>query len=269
MISPLDGPLQVILWGPPGSCKTVRAHTFPRTKTLDFDGGLLSVGWAIKVGIITDKDLEYFDVGAGNVARIREGEKSDERGKYGFIKRPAALDRATDAIDHWLEDLDSWDTLVIDSATALSEFCLLMGMKQMGELGLSETAKKAMKHSLWIPRIQDFGGAKNMFKQFMDWCRSLDKNLVVCCHEYEKTTKSGSLLAYQPLLVGTLREEVPKDFDEVWHCYWEGDGDDRKPMIRTVGDRRHECKSRLGCLDAEEEAFSYDEIMKKVRSFWA
>ena len=263
MHDPTEDPLQVLLWGESGTGKTVRAHTFPRTRTLDFDGGMLSVYWAIKKGII-DKDPEEIIS-----ARIREGEETDERGPYGFIKRPGALDRATDQIDEWVEDFDSWDTLIIDSATVLNEMCMLKGMQGMKSMGLSESFNKAQTAKMYIPRIQDYGAAKNMFKQFIDWVRSIDKNLIVICHQYEDTTASGIVRMYQPLLIGSLREEISKDFDEVWQSFV---GEDKKGnrqfMIRTVGSKKYKCKSRLGCLDDEEAAFSYAEIMKKVEAFW-
>jgi replication-associated recombination protein RarA len=44
--------LHVLLWGPPGSWKTVMAHGMPNTRTIDFDDGLQSVEWAILAGKI-------------------------------------------------------------------------------------------------------------------------------------------------------------------------------------------------------------------------
>jgi len=44
--------LHVIIFGPPGSWKTVMAHGMPNTRTVDFDDGLQSVEWAILEGKI-------------------------------------------------------------------------------------------------------------------------------------------------------------------------------------------------------------------------
>ena len=258
---PMDRPWRVLLWGPAKQGKTVRAHTFPRTRTLDFDDGMLSVMWGIKVGIIKKDPDEIV------YATIREGEGKGERGKHGYINIPAALDRATDQIDEWLKDED-WDTLIVDSATSLNMFCLLKGTKSMGDEGYSESWAKSKKMNLLIPRIQDYGGAKNLFLQFVEWVLSIDRNVVITCHVHENTTGSGIIRSYQPLLIGSLREEIPKMFDEVWYNYMTTDDDKFKVMIKTRSDKQHRCGSRLGCLDPEESAFSYAEIVKKVNTFW-
>ena len=259
---PLDRPWRVLLWGPPGSWKTVRAHTWPATRTLDFDDGMLSVLWAIKAGVIKKDPSEII------YATIREREEKKERGPHGFVKKPGALDRATDQIDEWLED-DSWQTLIVDSGTSLNWFCMLKGVQAMGEFGYSKSWKKALMHNVLIPRIQDYGGSKNMFEQFVAWVLSIDRNVIMVCHEFEDTTDSGLVRQYQPLLIGSLRQAIPMAFDEVWHSYIDTDKEGKRVgMIRTVTDKKHMAKSRLGCLDAEESAFSYDEIVAKVNKFW-
>jgi len=236
----------------------VKAHTWPGTRTLDFDDGMLSVMWAIKAGIIKKKpeDIIY--------ATIGEREEEKERGKHGFVKLPMALDRATEQIDDWTEE-GGFSTLIVDSATALNQYCMLKGAKSMDSFGYSTSWTKALKENLFIPRIQDFGGSKNMFSQFAEWTLSLPYNVIYTAHQFEDTTDSGLVRQYQPLLIGSLREDIPRMFDEVWYCYVNNDG---KFTSRTVTDKKHICKSRLGCLDPEETAFSYTEIREKVKAFW-
>lgn len=245
-----------LFYGPPGSWKTVFAHAFPKTRTLDFDDGMASVLWAIKTGIIQKDPSEVV------FETILEG----GRGKYGQVVKASALDVACDVLDGWLKD-DSWETLVIDSGSSLSDCALNKGLEENARLSLSKSREQSKLAGFRVMRMQDWGAGASLFQQFIDWCRSLDRNLILVCHEYQLTDEEGAVIQIEPLLIGQLRQRIGKDFGEVWHFALEGSRQDRKARIQTVSGGRCVAKSRLGCLDPVESA-DFAAIRRKVATFY-
>lgn len=267
--------LKLLYYGPFGTWKTVNAHRMPRTRTLDFDDGLLSVLWAIKAGKI-ERDLK--DV------------------VFETIVPPATMDEdknnvfdlATDKVEQWVEDEDVdpsqweeyckdqnnglvypqfWDTLIIDSGSSLAYSTLIKALKETNRLELSQSWKKRKIKGLTPRMIQDYGATSILFEKFMKLCYGTGKNIVLICHEYINTDKKGNLVSIQPLLPGQLRESLPKDFDEVWYARVKGAGDKQRGLFQTKRDPLRGCRSRLGCLDAEEFA-DFDAIKEKVGKFY-
>ena len=260
--------LQLLLWGPPGTGKTLNAHKLPRTRTLDFDNGLQSVEWAIRSGVI-ERDLS--DIVFETI--------TEDYSKGGHVHSASALDNATDAIDLWLaeehidpEDWDKnyeqrWDTLIIDSGSALSDYCIWKGLDENARLKLSKSKQFSGPGQLTVMRMQDWGAAASLFQKFLNWTRSIGKNVVLIAHEYINTDSEGNTLSVDPLLIGQLRQKIPKDFDEVWHARVEGTKKNPEYIFRTAPEPNHRLRSRLGCLDNEEPA-DFDLIRKKVSKFY-
>lgn len=250
--------IHCIVYGAPGSGKTVFAHSFPRTRTLDFDGGMGSVAWAIKEGII-HKDLS-------EVVFETILEENLERGR---VTQASALDRATDTLDEWLKERDEWDTLIVDSATAMNEAVINRGLEINASLGMSRSVSESKKLGIRVMKMQDWGAGMNLFTQFIEWIRAdlPDKNIVLVCHQYENRDDAGNLIAYEPLLIGQLRQRIAKDFGEVY--FIEQTGTKTKPRyeLLTRKDSRHVTKSRLGCLPVTCEA-SYKDIYGYINDYW-
>lgn len=250
--------IHALVYGAPGSGKTVFAHTFPRTRTLDLDGGMGSVAWAIREGII-DKKLE--DI-------VYETIKETDL-KKGVVQSASALDWATDTLDKWLEERDEWDTLIVDSATALNELVINKGLEANAKLGLSKSKAQAKTMGIRVMKMQDWGAGMNLFSQFIEWIRSdlQDKNIVVVCHEYQNTDDAGNLIRVEPALIGQLRQRVAKDFGEVYHAEVTGSKDKPKFQLLTTQASRYVSKSRLGCLPTYMPAH-YDAIRAAVDEYW-
>ena len=121
--------LQVLLYGPPGTWKTVNAHHMPRTRTIDLDDGMQSVEWAILAGKLpkTMEEIVY--------RTILPPHNLD-------AKQNNVLQEAQDTLDFWLEEEElpadewhgryeqQWDTLIIDSLSALTEASIGHGLRR-------------------------------------------------------------------------------------------------------------------------------------------
>lgn len=260
--------LQLLIVAPPGRRKTTIAHSMPRTRTLDFDDGMQSVEWAIRAGVIDKKPEEI----------VYETILAPKKDDSGLIQ---VLDRATDQVDEWIEEEDipeeewdksypqQWDTLIVDSASFMTDASIDLALIENDRLKMSQTLRDKRKHGTTLTpmKIQDWGAASSLFMNAIQQWKALGKNLIITCHEYEKTTDSGLVLAYQPAVIGQLRNKLPAAFDEVWYTRTKGQGDKHVVEFVTGNDSKREAKSRLGCLEHREEA-DFDKIKKKVAKFY-
>lgn len=263
-LNPFVKRLNLLIYGPPGTAKTVNAHHLPGTRTLDLDDGMLSVEWAIKEGLIKKDPSEI-------VYKTILQPHNDPKSTF-------VLDEAADTVDQWLAEEDippeewdrpypqKWDTLIIDSGSALTDASIIKALKENDRLQISKSLKR-WQGDLTPMMIQDWGSASSLFQKFINNCRTIGKNLVLICHEYEATDESGNTIAYEPLLIGQLRQKIPKDFDEVWYAHTSGSRQNPKFQFQTTPDPKHHLRSRVGCLDAVEDA-NFSLIRSKIAKFY-
>lgn len=277
--------LKLLIYGPFGTWKTVNAHHLPNTRTLDVDDGLQSVEWAIRAGKLVRPNWDdtwslqdrLNDIVHTTITPPASMDESQNK----------VFDQCADQIEAWLREEDippeeweercfnahgvvyrqHWDTLILDSGTALGDATILKALRETDRLDLSKSWEKRTKHGLTPRMIQDYGAAGILFEKFMTLCYGTGKNLILICHEYNSTTKAGALLAVEPLLTGRLRQSVPKDFDEVWYAKVKGTAAESRGIFQTQPDPMHRCRSRLGCLDHEETA-DFSAIRAKVAKFY-
>jgi len=259
--------LHVLIYGPPKCGKTVLAHHLPRTRTLDFDDGMLSVEWAIRSGLLKRELNSVVYETIRPPADVKKGEP--------------VLDTAAKIVDQWIaeEDIPTdewdrpypqlWDTIIVDSSTFLTEATIVKGLQENKKFGLSHTwnnYKGGPTDGLPM-KIQDWGVASTLFWKFIEMLLYLGKNVVVIAHEYHATNNEGALLSIEPDVIGRLRQKLPGAFDEVWHCITAGTRTNPKWYIQTAPDPLKKLGSRLGCLDpVEKEGFKG--IMEKVSKFY-
>ena len=265
-LSALDR-LFLLDYGPPKGGKTVTAHAMPRTRTLDFDDGMQSVLWAIKAGVIKKRLNEVVFTTIKPAIHAKKGKK--------------ILDVATDQVDKWIREEDipadkwhepydqMWDTIIIDSATFLTEAAIVKGLSENGRLGISHSWEKySGKLGTVRPmRMQDWGSASQLFWDFMEQMMILGKNVVVCAHEYHNTDDNGSIISIDPLVIGQLRQKLPALFDEVWYQSVKGSMKKPEYRIQTKPDTKRNLGSRLGCLDPVETA-DFGALKAKVAAFY-
>lgn len=259
--------LFLLLYGPPKSGKSVTAHCMHGTRTLDFDDGMQSIDWAIIEGIIKRKPEEIA------FATIKPP-LNEKKGK-------SVLSKATAQIDEWIDEEDIppeewdkiypqlWDTLIVDSATFLTEGAIMRGLSENSRLGISKTWKAfgGGPGDVIGMRVQDWGSASRLFWKFTEQITTLGKNVVMVAHEYHNTSDEGAVISIDPLVIGQLRQKLPALFDEVWYQSASGSSDNLKFRIQTKRDLKRNLGSRLGCLDAKEIA-DFDAIRKKVAKFY-
>lgn len=276
--------LKLLMYGPFGTRKTVTAHHLPNTRTIDFDDGMQSVEWAIRSGTLVRPGWENLSM---------EERLNDI--VYTTIVPPASLDEqhnkvfdlAADQVEAWLREEDipedeweercmaahgvvynqHWDTLILDSGTSLTAAVIVKALKEADRLELSKSWQRRTPKGLTPVMIQDRGALNILFQKFMTLCFGTGKNIVLICHDYDRTTKSGALEAIEPNLSGRLRKEVPKDFDEVWFCKISGAKNTLRGVFQTYPDPLKRCRTRLGCIEPEEE-MDFPAIRKKVAEFY-
>lgn len=257
----------ILIYGPPGTAKTVNAHQMPGTRTLDLDDGMQSVEWAIRQGIL-DKDPSEI------VYKTILPPVNDPKSTF-------VLDTATDTVDEWIKEEDIspeewdrpypqfWDTLVIDSGSALSDGTIIKALKENHRLELSKSLDRLQgKIGVTPMRQQDWGSAASLFQKAINQWRNIGKNVVLICHEYTETDDTtGTILGIMPLLIGQLRAKLPKDFDEVWYAHVKGPRNKPEYLFQTTPDNLHQLRSRHGCLDPVEPA-DFRKIRAKIAKFY-
>jgi len=252
--------LHALIYSPPKKGKTVLAHFMPNTRTLDFDDGMQAVEWAIKAGILkkTMEEIAYETI----LPPINE--------KTGT----PILDRAAKQVEEWDKVYPQfWDTLIIDSATTLTDASIIKGLKEMDKLNLSKSWKRFKGRGSVRPmRRQDWGAASQLFMDFVTTCRSLGKNVIVLAHEYhtysEDDEGNSTLISIDPLVIGQLRQKFAGSFDECWYLRTTGTRQQPKYELQTTPDTLRNLGSRLGCFDALEKKFDFYAMKKKVSKFY-
>lgn len=256
--------LFLLLYGPPKIGKSITAHALPNTRTLDFDNGMQSIEWAVKSGKLNRRleDIVYKTI------------LPDPNPKKG----QNVLDEASMTIDEWIADEDIpseewdkpypqfWDTLIIDSASPLTDSTIIKGLQENARLSLSKSWERYTGQVIPMTS-QDWGSAASLFMKFINVCRGLGKNVVVICHEYTNTDDEGKIISIEPLVIGQLRQKLPGMFDEVWYAMVKGTRQDPKYLFQTVPDPLRRLGSRLGCLEYEEKA-DFEAIKDKVAKFY-
>lgn len=270
------GRIETIIYSPPGGGKTVLASTMPSPfRWIDADGGLKAVRWAFKAGLTSMKSFSEL-----------QGYRPTDSAP-GYPASPDAFDKTIDMINHWFspEERDLWKTLVIDSFTAMNGWSLDLGLSLNSRLPkkdrpLSKSHEINLQASLRIiTGQQDYKSAMALCEDFIIQvrveCERHNKNLVLICHEWIETSERElsngqtikTIVRYEPLLIGQLRERIVKDFDDVWYMHMYNKNGKPDPMVQMHADKTHICKTRWGAIMSFEEPPDYQKMVEKVREY--
>lgn len=269
------GRSEVMIYGPPKSGKTVVTATFPppfRWLAADGATSLKSIRWAFKQGLTSLRDLKDLTAFVPH-----------EQIKGRYISTAQAFNQMQDMITFWFtpEEVNKWETLVIDSFTEVNDWALDLGLglnRQYPEpskpLSKSDDINRKAMTRL-VTGQQDYKSAMGLIEGFLRNVREdaarHNKNLVVLCHEWQDTAEGSDgstvVTAIRPLLIGQLREKIAKSFDDVWHMEKYNKGTGIEIKVRMHGDNKTLAGSRWGSIMPREVDPDYRKMIEEVKKF--
>lgn len=210
--------LRLLIQGPPGSGKSTLACHFPGAYIADCDINLAGPFRWLKANNGT------MPVGYDIIDRDETGKEVNPADRY--IRLAACLTAA--AKDPAVQ------TIVIDSATKLSDYMLAEVLRQQN--------KKDMSIQMW-------GFYLALWKQFISQISAQRKHFVLICHERVEKDEIDQSLKYFVLIPGQMGNIIGSLFSDVWRCEVSG-GQGINPTynwnIRTMPDHRFALKNSLG-----------------------
>lgn len=213
-----DAFLRLLLQGPPGSGKTATACRFPGAYIADCD---LNLGGPLR--FLRDKSLPL-PVGYDTIDRDETGKEVPMNMRYERLI--SCLQKAASE--------PSVQTIVVDSATKLSDYIIAHTLRQQNKLAME---------------IQSWGFYLDHWKKFVGAMTVIRKNFVLICHErVEKDEVDGSL-KYFLNIPGQFGNMAGSLFTDVWRCEVE-----EKPgipptyafRVKTMPSYRYNLKNSLG-----------------------
>lgn len=269
------GRTEAMIYGPPGSGKTVMAATFPppfRWVAADGKSSLKSIRWAFKEGLTSFKDLK--DI-------VAYAPTETPKGRY--IAKPQAFNLMQDMIEYWFKpgQVDKWQSLALDSFTEINMWALDLGLdlnqiypSTSKPLSTSDRINRQAMTRL-ITGKQDYKSAMGLIEGFLrnvrTDCARHGKNLIILCHEWRDTEENSDgneiITSIRPLLLGQLRDKVSKDFDDVWHMEKYNKANGIEVKVRVHGDNKTMAKTRWGTVMPREVEPDYRKMIETVRKY--
>lgn len=187
-----QGGLALLLIGSPKSGKTALAMTFPRPYILDCDNNLRG---ALKHHASLGSPItEYYYDNPGEVSPEKRWEFSMQK-----------LDEAIASPDI--------DTIIVDGLTLLGDylqaFILNNTRSDSSQSHLIIAGQKCMQMNHWTP-------FKNLMTKLVMAGKSSGKMFIMTCHESAESDTNGSIIAYRPLIQGSLKNNIAGFFSDCW-----------------------------------------------------
>jgi len=120
----------------------------------------------------------------------------------------------------YLLNKNSYQTIVIDSLTALTDMIILQSIRSAGQ----EDRYKNVIGGVQIASIEDYNMESGALTQVMDAIRGLKSNVILTAHVIEtseRDLKSKKVTVSRSLLTGgkKVAAKIPGYFDEAYHFY--------------------------------------------------
>jgi hypothetical protein len=223
-----------LLIGPPGAGKTTMALTAPKPiVVLDVDNKLHKmvnaedkmksgavIQWAINEPLteVTLARLASFD--PGQAAKVT-------------MQRPKGYIQLADMIDKLVETKCMIDgkkiaTVVLDSYTSMNEHLKRLLMAANGTTTMT---------------LPLFGTALTNFETLNNTLLRLPANVIIICHEQVDKDELTGKITYNPLIDGSMKAKIGKDFEEVYYLEKTVIGDKVKYEALTVGNSMKSCRT--------------------------
>jgi hypothetical protein len=210
--------LRLLLQGSPGTGKTTLGCAFPGAYIADCDIGL-------------GGPLRYLRKNGGTLPLGYDIIDRDEHGKE--VPPNERYQRLGKCLNTAIKD-PTVQTIVIDSATKLSDYMIEEVLRQQG--------KKEMSISMW-------GFYLALWKHFISQLTAQRKHFVLICHEKVEKDEIDQSLKYFVLIPGQIQNIIGSLFTDVWRCEVSGSvGPNPKHTfaVRTMPDYRYQLKNSLG-----------------------
>lgn len=269
------GRTEVMIYGDPGTGKTVFASTFPgpfRWIAADGQTSLKSLRWAMKEGKTGFTDPKEL---------VAYAPTETIKGRY--IDKPVAFNQMQDMITHWFTpgEVDKWQTLVLDSFTEINDWAMDLGLslntqypKPDKPLSTSDKVNRGAMVRL-VTGQQDYKSAMGLVEGFLrnvrSECQAHGKNLVVLCHSwYDKSEASDGtevVMAIRPMLIGQLREKLVKSFDDVWRTEKYNSAGGPEIKVNLNGTAKAVGKTRWGTIFLKEQEPDFRKLIARVKEY--
>lgn len=224
---------RALLYGPTGAGKTRFSSTWPNPFFVDTDKGGLS---------LRKLHVPYVPISYGSKAGtvIRDILDKLEKGEDPFDKM-------------------NIETVVFDSFTSLADMLLHESMLFPSSPGKIKRDPVNNK-----PEWDDYQAVRSRLHDIVLRCKDLKLNVVAICGEkLERDEVLGTFIG-KPNIVGSYRDLIGYDFDEVYYMETEGQGEKMKYNLHTQKFKYYDAKSRLD-LKGKVEDPSFDKLYKSLK----
>jgi hypothetical protein len=216
--------VRALLYGDTGVGKTRFAGTFPKAFFLDSDKGGRTLRELHVPHLPLERGERVFELIMDVMRKVRAKETPFEV-----------------------------ETLVFDSLTSLTDMLMIEAMKYPppGKMSLDANKQK--------PEWDHYSLIQNRLKTIVKTAQDLDVNIVATCGtKLERDEVRGTFVG-KPNILGSFRDLVGYEFDDVIYMTIEGGIKDRKYVAYTTRVSYYEAKSRSG-LQSRYEDPTYTEL---------
>ena len=223
-----------LLVGPPGSGKTTMSLTAPKPVLfLDVDNKLHKMVNAeeyIKKGEVIQWAIDepLTEVTLSRMASFDPGPASKVT-----VPRPKGYIQLAEMIDKLVEtgcviDDKKIATVVLDSYTSMNE--------HLKRLLMAANSTSTMTLPL-------YGTALTNFETLNNTMLRLPANIIFICHESVDKDELTGKISFRPLIDGSMKEKIGKDFEEVYYLEKTVMGDKVKFEALTLGNSMKSCRT--------------------------
>lgn len=223
-----------LLIGPPGCGKTTMALTAPKPIiVLDVDNKLHKmvnaeeklksgqvVQWAINEPLTELTLTRLANLDPGMAVKV-----TMQRPK-GYVQLAEMIDKLVES--KCIVDGKKIATIVLDSYTSMNEHLKRLLMAANGTTTMT---------------MPLYGTALTNFETLNNTLLRLPANVIIICHEQVDKDELTGKISYNPLIDGSMKSKIGKDFEEVYYLEKTVMGDKVKYEALTVGNSMKSCRT--------------------------